>query len=125
MFIIDKTKNTPFVKISVKDGIFEIIGDSNGFFVNDLYDTALQELERQFSDFNDRLVCRFHYGIFNSDSLKKLIRILIFLNNQYKSGKDITVKWVVNEDDIDNEITGNDLSEIFNIPFEVVKKEKE
>ncbi len=122
MFVIKETKNTPYVKISVKNEVFIIKGNSNAPDNDKFYDTILTELKNQFTDFNSKLICHFNYNIFNSASYKKMIQIFIFLNNEYKLGKDITVKWIFNKGDYDNEIIGKDLSDVFNFPVELISQ---
>ena len=122
MFIIKETKNTPYVKISVAEGIFEIKGNSNASDNNEFYDMIIAELKNQFADFNSKLICRFYYNVFNSTSYKKLIQLFIFLDNQYKIGKNISVKWIFNETDYDNESIGKDLSDVFGFPIELISQ---
>ena len=124
MFYIKETKTTPEIKISIADGIFEIKGNSNASDVNQLYFSVSEELKSQFNNFNKQLICKLKFNVFNSSTYKNLIRIFVFLNEKYNSGKDLKVEWYYNISDSDNKDIGNDLSEIFDFPFELIETKK-
>ncbi|MCD4663730.1 MAG: DUF1987 domain-containing protein [Bacteroidales bacterium] len=119
---LKKTRNTPSVFLSIKDCIFEISGPSFADHITEIYTPILQWIEEEIPQLNCDLDCHFHIDILNSVSYKNIIEIIMRLDHYAKTGKQIRVLWYYYEDDEDNCAVGKDLSELFDIPFKVIKE---
>ena len=117
---LEKTKNTPFVNLSITDCVFEITGDSYYEEFTDIYDQILKWIEEEMPKLECEINCVFHFGVLNSISLKNVIIILLKLNHYYKTGKKISITWYYDKDDEDNEDNAEDLSILTEIPFKIV-----
>jgi hypothetical protein len=118
--LIEKTKNTPNVKIDVPEGIFEIKGPSYSEDVTNIYDPIIGWIEKNMAELDKDLVCELYFDVLNSVSHKKIFQILIKLNGFYQNGKKIKVKWYYDEDDEDILEMGEDLKELIELPFELL-----
>ncbi len=125
MFFIKGTNTTPEIKISAADEFFEIKGNSNSSDINQFFDSVLEELNSQFKDFKSELICKFNLNIFNSSTYKKLIQILLFLNEKFNEGYKIKIEWYYQENDSDNKDSAKNLSDIFEFPFKMIELKKE
>jgi hypothetical protein len=117
---IEKTKNTPNVKIDIQSGSFEIKGPSYSEDVSNIYDPILNWIDNNMTGLDRELVCELYFDVLNSVSHKKIFQILIKLNVFFQSGKKIKVKWYYDEDDEDILEMGEDIKELIELPFELL-----
>ncbi len=117
----EATKTTPFVKISPEDCIFEIKGLS---FANDsdtFYEPIINYISTEFSKLDCDLNCKFYLSVFNSVTYKYILNMMTKFMHYNKNGKNIKVTWYYDSEDEDNKENAEDISELFNIPFELIE----
>jgi hypothetical protein len=119
--IIEETDDSPAVlmDLDTKQLIFE--GPSFPEDAVETYKPIIDWLNSN-NDKIDKLECIFDYTILSSASNKMVFEILVKLENMYKQGKDIHVKWFYASYDEDMKDEGKGFKENLKIPFELVEK---
>ncbi|NOZ35062.1 MAG: DUF1987 domain-containing protein [Chlorobi bacterium] len=117
---LKKTRKTPLISLDLKENIFQIKGPSFSEDILAVYDPVIKWMEEHLPNLEKELICEFYFTVLNSASHKKIFQILIFLNGYMDRGKKIKVKWYYDEDDEDIMEMGEDLTELINLPFELV-----
>ena len=120
--VIEKTNNTPSVFIDEDNMLCRIEGSSYPEDAHEIYQHVLDRLEKVKDKSGAKLVFEFDYDFLNSISHKKVWQILQGLKQFHKNGNDVQVKWYYEENDEDIMEAGEDLSELMNIPFELIEK---
>ena len=120
---LKRTRNTPSVFLSIKDCAFEIIGPSFSDHITEIYTPVLQWIEEEIPLLDYELKCKFHIEVLNSISYKNIIEIVMRLDHYSQTGKQIKILWHYYEEDEDNYAVGKDLSDLFEIPFEIIEEE--
>jgi len=121
MLIIYKTNSTPYVKLSIEECIFEINGLSFSNDVEGFYIPIIEWVEKEFPKLECELKCKFNLSVFNSVTYKYILSIMTKILHFNKAGKNIKVLWYYDVDDEDNKESAEDIAELFNIPFELIK----
>ena len=119
---IEKTNNTPSVYIDENNMLCRIEGSSYPEDAHEIYQHVLDWLDRIQSSSSSQVIVEFDYDFLNSISHKKVWQILQQLKQFHNKGKSVKVKWFFEENDEDIMEAGEDLSELMNIPFELVEK---
>jgi len=119
--ILKETRNTPQVILSVEDSVFEISGPSFSNQITDVYQPIIQWIDSNLPIIKKDLNCVFNFNLLNSISYKFIIEIIMRLDNYVKEGKSISIKWFHSKDDDDMYSTGKDISDLFEIPFEIIQ----
>ena len=117
---IKKTKKTPLISLDLNENIFQIKGPSFSEDILSVYDPVIKWMEESLPELEKELACEFYFTVLNSASHKKIFQILIILNGFMDRGKKINIKWYYDEDDEDIMEMGEDLTELINLPFELV-----
>jgi len=117
---VEKTKKTPLIHISLKENKFLIKGPSFSENIVDIYNPIIEWIDGNIPNLENELICELYFTVLNSASHKKIFQILIRLNSFLDAGKKITVKWFYDEDDEDIMEMGEDLTELINLPFEII-----
>ena len=117
---IEKTSSTPMVHLSAEDCIFEISGNSFSENLNEIYEQVVNWIDNEVPKIECELVCKFDFHVFNSVTYKNLLLIISKFNEQIKNGKKVKIIWLYDEEDEDSMAVGEDLSEIFDIPVELI-----
>ncbi len=112
--------NFPEVNLCVEKGVFEISGHSYGDRVlEEVYKDVFQWVEEQMPKIENSINCIFSLNIINSISFKCIVKIMMEFEESCKKGKDINVIWNHESDDEENEELAEDLSNMFNVPFQI------
>ena len=119
---IEKTNNTPSVYIDENNMLCRIEGSSYPEDAHEIYQHVLDWLERVNAGNESQIIVEFDYDFLNSISHKKVWQILQQLKQFHNNGKSVKVKWFFEENDEDIMEAGEDLSELMNIPFELIEK---
>ncbi len=119
---IEATKSSPYIKLSAEDCEFRIEGSSYSESVDEIYDNVIKWVEEKIPELECELNCIFKLYVLSSVSQKKILYILIKLNEFFESGKKIKIIWYVAEDDEDNYEFAEEIGELFNIPVEIIKE---
>jgi hypothetical protein len=117
---VEKSKKTPLIHINLKENKFLIKGPSFSENIVDIYNPIIDWIDTNIPNLDTELVCELYFTVLNSASHKKIFQILIRLNSYLDAGKKIKVQWFYDEDDEDIMEMGEDLTELINIPFEII-----
>ncbi len=119
MYFIKETNSTPLVRLSVKDCIFEIKGLSFSNDADNFYKPIIEWIEKEFPKLKCEISCVFYLTVFNSVTYKYILNMMTKFHNFNTAGKKIKVVWFYDSDDEDNKESAQDITELFNIPFEM------
>jgi len=122
MLKFEATKTSPFVNISVEDCIFNITGVSYANNTDVIFNQVIDYIDQEFSNLECHLNCEFYLTVFNSITYKYILNIMAKFMMLNKNGKNIKVTWYYDADDEDNLENAEDISKLFNIPFECKEK---
>lgn len=122
--IIDKTTKTPQVVLDPIGGVFEISGRSLPENVVKTYEPVLQWIDQNVGKLQN-IVFNFRVDYLNSASAKMISLILTKLEEFYKSGISIEVKWYYNLDDDDIQSEGEIYAKLKKIPIKLIGVEDE
>ena len=117
----EETRNTPEVYISRDECIFEIIGPSFADHITDIYKPILEWIEEEIPYLESELNCIFKLEVLNSVSYKNIIEIIMRLTHFVQTGKKINIHWYYFKNDEDNYAVGKDLSDLFDIPVNLIE----
>ena len=121
MLIIKKTLSTPYVKLSVEDCIFEIKGLSYSNDIESFYTPIIEWILKEFPKLECELECKFNLSVFNSVTYKYILNMMTKFLQFNQKGKNIKVLWFYDVGDDDSKESAEDIAELFNIPFELIK----
>ncbi|NPA45573.1 MAG: DUF1987 domain-containing protein [Chlorobi bacterium] len=119
MLKIEATKSTPYVNLSVENCIFEIKGFSFSNDADIFYEPIIKWIDAELPKLECELNCEFYLNVFNSVTYKYILNMMTRFMNLNKEGKKIKITWFFDKDDEDNKESAEDISELFNIPFEL------
>lgn len=117
---VKKSKKTPLISLDLNENIFQIKGPSFSEDILSIYNPVINWMNDNLPQLEKELTCELYFTVLNSASHKKIFQILILLNGFMDRGKKIKVKWYYDEDDEDIMEMGEDLTELINLPFELV-----
>jgi len=127
--IINQTPSSPKVVLDPELKIFEISGESRPPDVSEFYgeviswlDDYTQHLSKS-HDAKDPVEFNLDIDYFNSSSAKYILDFCKQLAQIRSKGKDLTVRWHYEEDDMDMLQVGKDMSRMSKVPFEYIKKD--
>lgn len=123
--IIEKTTKTPQIIFDPSNGIYEISGRSLPENVVKTYEPVLKWIDRNLGKLKNSVVFDFKVDYLNSASAKMISLILSKLEEYYKSGINIEVKWFYNTDDDDIQSEGEVYAKMKKIPITLVGIEDE
>lgn len=125
---IQQTASSPKVVLDPENNFFEISGESRPPDVNLFYN----EIINWFEDYSgyliksnqvvDTPVFNLDFEYFNSSSAKYLLDFCKMISSVRLKGRNITVKWHYEDDDMDMLESGREMSRISKMPFEYIKK---
>ncbi len=125
----ERTASSPKVMLDPDNSVFEISGESRPSDVAAFYNEILS----WFDDYSLSLlkshqagappVFNLDFEYFNSSSAKYILDFCKLMAAVRSKGRDITVKWHYEPDDMDMLETGREMSKISKMPFEYVQKD--
>ncbi len=118
--IIDKTTKTPQIILDPDSGTYEVSGRSLPENVVKTYEPVLQWIDQNLGKIKDPIVFTFKVDYLNSASAKMISLILIKLEEYYKSGSAIEIKWYYNYDDDDIQSEGEIYAKIKKLPIKLI-----
>lgn len=126
----EATKYTPRIHFSLDERKLEVVGFSLPENVADIYMPALvwldefeQELQQNSELQNEKFQLNFQLSYFNSGSLRFIIDILKKANHIQGLVAEISINWYYEDGDTQILESGNELSRLVNIPFNLVEIE--
>lgn len=98
---IEKTTKTPYVFFDKQQGNLEIKGVSLPTNAIEFYTPLFQFIEEYLKKPQERTDIVFHFDYFNTSSSKILLQLLIRFESLLDMGKEVSLNWLYEEDDID------------------------
>ncbi|MBI9067816.1 MAG: DUF1987 domain-containing protein [Salinivirgaceae bacterium] len=118
--IIEKTSKTPQIIFDPINNLFEISGRSLPENVVKTYEPVLQWIDQNIGKIQNNIVFNFRVDYLNSASAKMISLILTKLEEFFKSGISIEVKWYYNLDDDDIQSEGEIYAKLKKIPIKLI-----
>jgi hypothetical protein len=118
--IIDKTSKTPQILLDPNSNTYEVSGRSLPENVVKTYEPVLQWIDQNIGKIKGPIIFTFKVDYLNSASAKMISLILTKLEEFYKSGSSIEVKWYYNFDDDDIQSEGEIYSKIKKLPIKLI-----
>ena len=123
--IIERTTKTPEIIFDPAGDHYEISGRSLPENVVKTYEPVLQWIDNNVGKLQNGAVFNFKVDYLNSASAKMVSLILTKLEEFYKSGISIEVKWYYNLDDDDIQSEGEIYAKLKKIPIKLIGVEDE
>jgi hypothetical protein len=127
--IINQTENSPKVILDPDKKIFEISGESRPPDVPLFYDEILRWLDEYTLHLSkshiskDPVEVNLDLEYFNSSSAKYILDFCKQLAQVRSKGKEVTVRWHYEDDDMDMLEVGREMSRMAKVPFEYIQKD--
>jgi len=115
----EPTKETPGINFDIRRNIFEIYGRSLPEDVNAFYDIPINWLREYAKKPNVLTNFIFKLEYYNSASVRKIVDILLILNDIYKSGYKVKIAWLYESYDESMGEVGEDFRILVDAPFEI------
>ncbi len=115
-------KDRPYIHLSKDECNFEITGKSYSVLIDEIYNNVAQWIKDNFPEIDCEINWKFQFEMISSASLKGIIKVIERLDYFFNSGKKINITWISPGGDTDIIETGEDISEITNIPFNFVER---
>jgi hypothetical protein len=126
---VERTSSSPKVLLDPETNYFEISGESRPSDVASFYNEILS----WFDNYSQDLAKSSHAGIppvfnldfeyFNSSSAKYILDLCKMIAATRVKGREITLKWHYERDDMDMLEAGREMSRISKLPFDFVQKD--
>jgi len=127
--IINQTANSPKVILDPDKKIFEISGESRPPDVPVFYDEILRWMDdytqhiTKTHDSRDPVEFNLDFEYFNSSSAKYILDFCKQLAHVRSKGKEVTVRWHYEDDDMDMLEVGREMSRMAKVPFQYIRKD--
>lgn len=118
--IIEKTTKTPQIIFDPSNNMFEISGRSLPENVVKTYEPVLQWIDQNIGKIQHEIIFNFKVDYLNSASAKMISLILTKLEEFYKSGSNIEIKWYYSLDDDDIQSEGEIYAKLKKIPIKLI-----
>ncbi len=117
---LEKTTETPSVRMDVQGGVIDIEGNSYPENAFEFYQQIFDWIDTYFASGADRLRAVFRLNYFNTSSAKCMLNFMTLLQKYHGNDKSITVEWYYEEDDDDMLEIGKAFSVDFTMPFQLL-----
>ncbi len=97
--IKEETKNTPFIYLSLKEGKFEIKGNSYSEQAENVFNEIIEWVEKELPKLQCKLICVFDLSVINSVTYKNILSIFKIFEENIKKGKEISIEWYCESED--------------------------
>jgi hypothetical protein len=114
---IEGTHETPAITFDPAQHVLEIAGRSYPEDTKEFYGPVLSWTDRYVSAASGNVQVVFKLQYFNSSSYKPFLDLLTKLQEVGKKGYTLNVDWFYKSGDLDMKETGEEFSEILEIPF--------
>ena len=111
-YIIEPTRNTPFVNLNPDAGIFELKGISSPENSLDFYNPIFEAVDQYSSE---SLEVNMALEYFNTSSSKCIYQLFKSIKKLNTSGTKVVVNWIYDEEDEDMREVGEDYSDILDL----------
>lgn len=121
MYYIEASKETPLVSLNFEKGVFLIDGDCVSENPDDFFNTISNWIENYSSKPCKSTTLTINLGEINISSSKFLLNIIYQLENIYKSGFQVKIRWIYKNGEDGNYELGKDYSEMVSVPFDFIE----
>lgn len=124
---IEQTKSTPEIEFDAQKHIFRITGHSYPENAFKFYEPIFIWLDKFLQDLDKEVVLEiyFHMPYINTSSSKCIMMVLEKLDNAYKQGKRVAIRWYYDKDNDTALECAEEFKEDTNFPFEISPVEEE
>tara|TARA_B100000809_G_scaffold218418_1_gene225013 strand:- start:162 stop:539 length:378 start_codon:yes stop_codon:yes gene_type:complete len=119
---IHKTSHHPEINFDAETGLLQISGRSLPEQVLTLYKPILKWVDEYTMSQHEETIFTINLDYINSSSSKYLLEILKKLNDYFKKGNKVFVKWYFDAFDEDAEESGEEYEELLDLNFELIQK---
>jgi hypothetical protein len=102
----------PYINFDASTGVCEISGESFPEKTEDFYGRLMDWLERYVKEVKGPIDFTFNLSYFNTSSSKRILHIMILLQEYSEKGGKVTAKWNYEPEDLDLEEDIEDLKTI-------------
>ncbi len=117
------SEKTPAIYFDGVKGFLEIEGNSRPEDAHAFYHPLIRKIETMAEEKTELIECftaNFKMGYFNSASAKFLFDMIMSLKKLKGRCKDLMINWYYEEGDIDMKESGEDFSEMVELPFHYI-----
>ncbi|MCG8570849.1 MAG: DUF1987 domain-containing protein [Spirochaetes bacterium] len=121
---IEPTRSSPEVNFDDQQCILSINGKSYPENAAKFYEPVLSWIKSYINELNQELTIEIYISYLNTSSSKIFISLFDYLEDEYKKGKGIVIKWYYEEE---NDIAlecGEEFKEDLNLPFMILEKKR-
>ena len=121
MYYIEASKETPLVSLNSEKGVFLIDGECVSETPDEFFNNITNWIENYSKNPYKTTTLTINLRGINISSSKFLLNIIYQLENIYKSGFQVKIRWVyINGEDGNYEL-GKDYSEMASVPFDFIE----
>ncbi len=117
---IEPTEDHPFILLDAQNGHFEISGRSLPEDAYEFYAPIQIWLEKYVKMPNEHTDFIFKLDYFNSSSARRIVELLMILEDIKQTGKTVCAKWYYSHEDTLIKERGEEIQSIIEIPVEVL-----
>ena len=121
MYYIEASKETPLVSLNSEKGVFLIDGDCISETPGEFFNNITSLIENYSKNPYKTTTLTINLGGINISSSKFLLNIIYQLENIYKSGFQVKIRWVYKNGEDGNYELGKDYSEMASVPFDFIE----
>jgi hypothetical protein len=121
LYYIEASKETPLVSLNSEKGVFLIDGDCVSENPDEFFNNITNWIENYSKSPYKTTTLTINLGGINISSSKFLLNIIYQLENIYKSGSQVKIRWVYKNGEDGNYELGKDYSEMASVPFDFIE----
>ena len=115
------SEETPLVSFNAKKGVLVIDGNCSLEDPGDFFKEISDWISEYSKSPNNSTVLTINLAGINISNSKFLLNIIYQIDEIFKSGCDVKIRWVFNNDEDGNYELGNDYAEMVTVPFEFIE----
>ena len=121
MYYIEASKETPLVSLNSEKGVFLIDGECVSETPDEFFNNITNWIESYSKNPYKTTTLTINLRGINISSSKFLLNIIYQLENIYKSGFQVKIRWVYKNGEDGNYELGKDYSEMASVPFDFIE----
>ena len=121
MYYIEASKETPLVSLNSEKGVFLIDGECVSETPDEFFNNITNWIEKYSKNPYKTTTLTINLRGINISSSKFLLNIIYQLENIYKSGFQVKIRWVYKNGEDGNYELGKDYSEMASVPFDFIE----
>lgn len=116
-YLIEPTRNTPFVNFDYNSGILELKGISSPENSLEFYNPVFKAVDKYKELGKNQLEVNMALEYFNTSSSKCIYQIFKGIKRLSEAGSSVVINWMYDSDDEDMREVGEDYSDILGLEF--------